>query len=499
VTVDVVNAVGSAFLGLTVQCAQCHDHKFDPISTRDYYTLHAFFARGLPLNVELSGAAIQEEYERERRPEYDLAVALRQTLFEKARQRFYADVRTQLTPQELRVYDMPSDQRTPEQEIQARRIDLKFQKTPNGIEKYIDPADKKLYDELKQRIEELEDEAPPVPQTFAFYSPVTSPHRLAVLPSIGFYPLPYDPEELARRPTYVMTRGDVHQLGEDVAPAFPEVLRDGKGESAPRTRRDLAEWLTSREQPLVARVWVNRIWQYHFGRGLVATADDFGTHGAQPTHPQLLDWLASELMDHGWSTKHIQRLILTSAVYRQSAEASPGTLEQDPDNRWLTRWTPRRLEAEAVRDAWLAATGELDLQVGGASVPLEEREASLRRSLYLFQRRGHASDMQKFFDGPQECAASIARRDVSTSPLQSLYLLNSEFSVERAQVLAERLRDSGAEQDVLIREAFRQVLLRDPDAEEMAAAVELCNACEGEPLEAVCQALLNLNEFNYVE
>src|SRR5690606_22644441 len=148
-------------------------------------------------------------------------------------------------------------------------------------------------------------------------------------------------------------------------------------------------------------------------------------------------------------------LILNSAVYQQAAVASPATVERDPDNRWLTRWTPRRLEAEAVRDAWLAASGELDLPRGGASVPLDRRETSRRRSLYLFQRRGQAPDAMRLFDGPQECAASVAQREVSTSPLQSLYLLNSAFAVQRAQAVAECLGPADAEPPDLIRAAFR--------------------------------------------
>lgn len=500
VSVDIVNAVGSALLGLTWHCAQCHDHKFDPFSARDYYALHAFFARGLPLNVGLSDPALHREYERGRRPEYDLAVALQRTLFEQARERFVSEVRAQLAPDELRIYELPDDRRTPEEELQFRKIGLKFQKTAGEVEKRIDPANHRLYDELKQRIGELTSQLPPAPQTFAFYSPVTSPHPLTVFPSVGFYPLPYDPDELRRLQTYVMVRGDVHLIGEEVHPDYPEVLRPSPSTPLPRSRRDLADWLTRREQPLVPRVWVNRIWQHHFGRGLVATPEDFGVRGARPTHPELLEWLAAEFIERGWSTKHIHRLILTSAVYRQSAETSPNARDVDPDNHWMTRWMTRRLEAEALRDAWLAAAGELDLQSGGPSVPVEQREASLRRSLYLFQRRGQAPDVQRLFDGPQECAASIARRDVSTSPLQSLYLLNSEFSILRAQSLTRQLQGSALEPAASIAAAFRRILLREPDAEELAAALELWN-CSGDavPLELLCQALLNLNEFNFLE
>lgn len=500
VTVDVVNTVGSAFLGLTLHCAQCHDHKFDPIGAQDYYALHAFFARGLPLNVALQDPRLQQEFERNARPEYEQAVALQRTLLEQGRQSFIADTRSRLTAEERRIYDTPADRRTAAEELQARQIDLRFQKTSGEFERRIDPASRPLYDALKKRIDQLTPQVPRVPQTFAFYSPVTSPHRLNVLPSQGFYPLPYDPAEMARQKTYVMPRGEVHQIGKDVQPAFPEILSDSASGSVPRTRRDLADWLAHRDQPLVPRVWVNRVWQYHFGRGLVATADDFGIRGSRPTHPELLDWLAAVFLEHGGSTRHLHRLILNSAVYRQSTHAAPGIVVRDPENRWLTRWTPRRLEAEAIRDAWLCASGELDLTRGGPSVPLDQRETSLRRSLYLFQRRGQAPDAQRLFDGPQECSTSVARREVSTSPLQSLYLLNSDFSIRRARALAERLRGAGTEPSALIQAAFHQILVRDPDTEELAAALELWYASSGQaPLESLCQALLNLNEFNYRE
>lgn len=510
VTVDIVNALGSAVLGLTLHCAQCHDHKFDPLSAKDYYSLHAFFARGIPVNVELRDPQLQREYAQQAKPEYEQAVALQQTLFAQAKQRFALEVRKQLSPEELAVYDKPLSERTPQEEVAARKVDLKFQKTTGTYERHIDPASRKLYDELKQRIKDWEAQAPPRPQTYAFYSPVTSSHALHVLPSIGFYPLPYDPKQLAEQQTYIMQRGDVHRIGPAVEPAFPEVLQapsanEASPSASPLSRRDLAAWLTRDDHPLVARVWANRVWHYHFGRGLVATCDDFGPRGARPSHPALLDWLAAELLTHDGSTKHLHRLILNSATYRQAASVPRQRLADDPDNQWLTRWAPRRLEAEAIRDAWLAVSGELERTLGGVSVPVVARETSHRRSLYLFQRRGHAPDAAKLFDGPQECAASITQREVSTSPLQALYLLNSKFSVARAQVIAKEIDRLESSADGKIRAAFRRILLRKPDAMELSAARSLTrfdNAgsdVDSSALELLCQSLLNLNEFNYLE
>jgi hypothetical protein len=261
----------------------------------------------------------------------------------------------------------------------------------------------------------------------------------------------------------------------------------------------LADWLTDRRQPLVARVWVNRLWQQHFGRGLVATSDDFGLRGAAPTHPELLDWLAVELMESGWSTKHIQRLIVSSATYRQASNVPVNPA--DTENRYLARYPARRLDAETIRDLWLATSGELESTSGGASVPLAERETSLRRSLYLFQRRGNPPEAMHLFDGPNECAASTTLRTVSTSPLQALYLLNSDFSSARAKALAQQV-ESTAESDrsSQITAAFECALLRPPRAAERAAAEKLWLATiERHPLEVLCQALLNSSEFNFIE
>lgn len=513
VIVDVVNAVGSGLLGLTLHCAQCHDHKFDPVSARDYYSLHAFFATGMPLNAGLRDPELQRDFDQRKNPEFEAAVALQRALFEQGRRRAAEATRGKLNAVELAAYDKPANLRSRDEELLARQVSLKFQKTMGEAERNIDPADRKLYDELKKRIGEMSSRRVPPPQTFAFYSPVTSPHRVEVLPSLGFYPLPFEPVELARQRQYVMVRGDVHQIGEPVSPAFPEALRGDSATPPARTRRDLAAWLTRPDNPLVSRVWANRVWQYHFGLGLVATSDDYGFRGARPSHPQLLDWLAAELLDHQWSTKRLHRQIVTSAAYRLSAESNESVRRADPDNRWLTRWSVRRLESETIRDVWLATSGELDLAIGGASVPLEQREMARRRSLYLFQRRGQAAESQRLFDGPQECSSSVARRDVSTSPLQSLYLLNSEFSTRQAGALAKQIESSVAAfvskskvdspnevQRQSIVAAFQKILLRDPRPSELAAAETFWNRSpESDRLPRLCQSLLNLNEFLYLE
>src|SRR5262249_47342608 len=207
--------------------------------------------------------------------------------------------------------------------------------------------DRTLYTELKKKVEAIEKQLPDQPQTWGFYAPATSPAKVDVLPMKGFYPLPYEPEQLAGARPYLLGGGDVHQRTAALDIGWPAVSgRTPPDAVAGTPRLALADWLTRPEQPLTARVWVNRLWQYHFGRGLVATPSDFGTRGDPPTHPELLDWLASELQRSGWSTKHLHRLIVYSSTYRQSSQASADSTQADPENKLWSHWSPRRLEAE---------------------------------------------------------------------------------------------------------------------------------------------------------
>jgi len=259
--------------------------------------------------------------------------------------------------------------------------------------------------------------------------------------------------------------------------------------------------------PLAARVWVNRLWQHHFGKGLVATPSDFGTRGARPTHPELLDWLAGEFLRSGGSTRHIHRLIVTSRTYRQSSASHAGNARLDPDNTLWWRWSPRRLEAEVIRDALLAVSGELDRTMGGPGDTDENK--SLRRGLYLLQKRDHPSPLQALFDGPFACAESCPRREVSTVPLQSLYLLNNAFATRRAGAFARRVfEQTGNSRERQCAVAFELALTRLPDAAERAASQAFFARYAGEstitgepPVSLVhfCQALLNINEFVYLE
>ncbi len=541
VLVDIVNTTGSAFLGLTLSCAQCHNHKFDPITIRDYYRLHGYFVRGQPQPFALKEVAPESPSDTRRIAEYQAAVALKQSLFEAARQHKTEAALQAQSPEAVRAFQTPFDQRTIEQERLARQVSLKTQFANGEIEKAIPEADRKLYDELKRKLGELEKPAPPVPQTFAFVAPSTSPHELKPLPALGFYALPFVPDEMAHYQPYLMIRGEVHGLGPKLQPGTPAifdaVMTKGTDSSSNYSRQTLAAWLTDSQHPLTARVWANRLWHHHFGRGIVATPDDFGLKGAPPSHPELLDWLASELLASGWDTKHLHRLMVTSLAYQRAAslEATPvpsppssgerarvrgedgGTpltnANLDPDNITLWRWNTRRLDAEVIRDAMLAATDELDSTLGGRSVAQTDSPASRRRSVYLFQKRGATPEMQQVFDGPSEAAESCPARHTTTTPIQSLYLLNNPFAFSRAQSLAARVeREAGSTPREQIDRAFRLTLNRAPDAEELAESTAfLVERPAAEPsnstpttneratrLVLFCHTLLNLNEFVYL-
>jgi hypothetical protein len=497
VLVDVVNATGQAFLGLTIACAQCHNHKLEPITQRDYYRLQAYFVKGMPNNLVLRDPALRAEAEARRPAELEPLVRLNRLLFESGRRRFIENAKKRMSPETLAALEIPDGERTPEQRELARLADLAFQATPDGYERMIPQEDKALYQETKKKLDAIRKQGgTEEPQTWGYYAPSTSPHGVDVVPMTGFYPLPYEPVELARAQGYLLVRGEVHRRGARLSPGVPEVL-GGKGGS---TRLTLADWMTSRENPLVARVWANRVWHWHFGRGLVATPGDFGTRGEAPTHPELLDWLASELLEGGWSTKRLHRLIVNSATYRQSSRPRSAEAARDPENRFLWRFEPRRLEAEAIRDSVLAAGGELDLRVGGSYVQPDRAEQSLRRSLYLMQKRDAFPGFQAMFDAPG-ALESCASRHVSTVSLQPLLLLNSAFMVERSRGFAARvLREGGDCREAQVGRAYEIALGRRPDAAELEAGADfLARGDASSRLAQFCQVLLNLNEFVYVE
>lgn len=334
---------------------------------------------------------------------------------------------------------------------------------------------------------------------------------------------------------HLWIRGDFRRRGPRVAPQPPRIFsRLAHGQetftpSAAGRRTQLAEWLTRRDHPLTARVIVNRLWQHHFGVGLIPTASDFGWMGEAASHQQLFDWLAAELMESGWRLKPLHRLILTSATYQLASRPSPQpTTEElelwtqlenaDPDNRWLARGRRRRLEAEAIRDAMLAVSGELNRKQGGPGVfaplpdavastllenqwPVTENEAEhARRSIYMFARRNLRAPLLEAFDKP-DSNLSCPRRSATTIAPQALHLLNSEFALKRANRFAARIEQSSDHNDVRIEQAYLVALGRLPMAHETTACMQFLSGTDATESKwpALCHALLNLNEFVYVD
>jgi hypothetical protein len=502
--VDIVNATSGALLGLTMNCAQCHNHRFDPITIHDYYRFQGFFTRGQPGNLVLRDAELWATYNAAKPPEYDPAVKLKDLLCDAARERLIAAAKNKMSAAMLAALALPAAQRTPQQQKLAHEADLLLQFSMGQVENAIQGDDRKLYDELKKKIGALEKKMLDPPQSFGFYSPITSPTKVDVLPMKGFYPLPYRPSELAIAQPHVLLQGDVHRRGAEVDVGWPEIFGPTPKTAVAKTPRlALADWLTSGKHPLTARVWVNRLWQQHFGRGIVATSSDFGIRGTPPTHPELLDWLADELVRSGWSTKHIHRLIVTSSTYRQAAKHHEGNAKIDPDNRLWWKWLPRRLEAETMRDVQLFVSGELDLRQGGPSDPADNK--SLRRALYILQRRGAADAFLKSFDGPDAVLESCPVRTTSTTPVAALFLMNSPFGEARTKALAARILKTGAREVKGITQAgFELALGRLPTDKEWTTIRQYLESRpeDAEPEEfakVLAWALLNTNELTYLD
>ncbi len=480
---EIVNGVGSVFLGLTVGCARCHDHKFDPVSQGDYYRLQAFFAAAQYADVQF---ATPEEL-KERQKQID-SLNARMNPIKAEINAIDAPVRAKLTrakrealePKYQEALATPSDKRTAEQRKLATETGALIKVTWDEVLTALPQADRERRSLLREQLHQLEAQTPP--------------------PSSAAWAIK-NGEEKAE--TFVLKRGEPRRKLSAVQPGFPRVMASSLAK--PRSRIELARWLTDPAHPLTARVIVNRLWQHHFGRGLVATPNDFGVRGEVPTHPELLDWLARELVDpkespHGpaWGLKHIHRLIVLSAAYRQSAATTHGAAV-DPDNTLLWRANRRRLEAEAIRDSILTAAGSLNRKVVGppVKIPLEPEVYDLiftegepdglwlvtpdatqhtRRSIYLFNKRNVRLPLFEAFDQP-DTLNSCAYRPVSTFAPQALILMNGPFVQEQAKTLAVTLaRECGDDLHKQIDALYRRTLGRLPRQEELTLATEFVNA-----------------------
>ncbi len=501
---DFVDTTSSVFLGLTAGCARCHDHKFDPIPQRDYYRLQAVFAPFQKTRVFLHynnarGYDLQENTRTFRL--YEIGAQLNGILGphrNRIREARLAKLGTDIAT----AFHTPDEKKTPE-------MKAIFEANMRKVE----PSDDEVYAELsRQELDKL--------------------HKLERR-MIGMYrnyaPGPFSPglTDVGREAPRTFIPGKGNSAGEEVKPGFLTALGGGDIPEPPMDspttlrRKALAEWIASDKNPLTARVMVNRIWQYHFGRGLVATPSDFGTRAPAPSHPELLDYLATEFTGQGWSIKKMHKLLLLSQAYRQSTKATPKALEADPENTLLSHFTRRRLEAEEVRDAVLKTAGTLNTKMGGRPVvpPLateelygmsqpvanawivtEEAAEHTRRSLYMISRRNFRMPLLEAFDRP-EGVLSCSRRDSSTTAPQSLSLLNGPFTVTQAEALAAR----AAQAQDPVAAMWQAVYGRAPEAFEAGRTRAFLSKQQqllGSPsaaLRELARGLFNTNEFLYVE
>jgi len=449
-----VDAVGRGFLGLSLACARCHDHKFDPVTQEDYYALAGVFASTRPFDRPLIPAA-----------DYEPVAAAKE---EVARLEAELKKARQAKPPPAETIG----------ELEARVAAVK--------------ASTPLYD--TPLVSAVVDEALDV--VLAGDDP-QSGTRLAWRP--GAQDLPIHVRGNPNRPGRVVPRRFLTVL----SPGDPRPLANGSG------RADLAAALFAEAGPLAARVIVNRVWLWHFGRGLVDTPSNFGLTGSPPSHPALLEHLAAGLVDHGWSLKWLHRQIVASAAWRQSSRFSAAAHGVDPENRFLWRMNRRRLEIEPWRDAMLAVSGELDPALGGPSLPAED-PGNLRRTIYATVKRHEPATMLVVHDFPDP-SLHAERRLETTTPLQGLYLLNSPFVAARSAALAARLaREVPADPLARVNHAHRLLFGRAASDDELGAAAEFFAAARldtaepaadpsADPWVAYAHALLGSNEFLFVD
>ena len=496
---EITSTVGSVFLGLTVGCAKCHDHKHDDIPTADFYRMKAFFAtiqipppeRGDGFQI---GGSLDAEFYRE--GEKDWAKARQKQLDEELE-----EAKRELPKLRDRVRE-----RLALQHADDKKIDSMLRDGHEAIRR-----------DERQRFEFLATREQFVRQHRKRLKPVAMSLRHSFGP-------PYEPGVPVSR---IMVRGEYDNPGEVVEPGFLSVIT-GHQDPAPirldpfkrwptRSRRmTLAKWIASPENPMTSRVMVNRLWHWHFGQGIVSTPSDFGYLSGGPSHAALLDWLAGKFVESKWSIKEMHRLIVNSATYRQSSGTTNDEAKTiDPDNRLLWRFNRRRLEAEAIRDSVLAVSGRLNPEQSGLPIfpPLPGDIAATvkwnnskwdtqygpegrKRSLYIYQQRTLTMPLMQTFDS-LVCEETRPRRRASVTPLQALAMYNGDFVNEEAHFFASRVKSQCSEADRQMDIAFELALGRPPTVSEKQQLSKVMAGDAG--LVGVCRVLLNTNEFMYID
>jgi uncharacterized protein DUF1553/uncharacterized protein DUF1549/cytochrome c len=537
---DAVDTTASAFLGVSLMCARCHDHKFDPFSQRDYFRLQAIFAASQPVQVPVITTMSATHRDEAYHGMLALAEARQayRTLDKAVKDRLIADKKKDFPADVVRAFETPAEKRSAKETELASPLLKAYGEIK--IEDHFTDSERALHTQLKQR---LVNAVLDVPQEDAS-------HRVRF---DGFFDAPVATvlghiETELIPDTYVLNRGDLGRNKGKVAPGLPGIFNNGSepeemaiDTGGARYRKRLALWLTRPDHPLTARVMVNRIWQGHFGRGIVTTPNDFGRQGQPPTHPELLDWLAAEFVAQGWSLKSMHRLIMLSNTYQMSSRFSDDSNARiDPENLNLWRMNRRRLEAEALWDSMHAAAGRLNLKMSGRPVmpplspgemaalrvkswwvtPADASEAN-RRAVYILSRRNFSFPMFDKFDRP-DAASSCPRREMTTVAPQALWTLNNTVSYELAKQLAQRVvRQDPADPTTWVEAAWHIALARKPSSQESKEALALLEKLKErtrsklkpdspseiaslEPalaagLVQLCLTIFNLNEFIFVD
>ncbi|SIO41147.1 Planctomycete cytochrome C [Singulisphaera sp. GP187] len=513
---DITDVTGDVFLGLGMGCARCHDHKFDPILQKDYYRLQAFFSPILPRNdlnlaTPREWPAYQEKLAAWEAKTAETRAAI--AALERPYREGVAKMAIDRFPAEMQaLINKPQAERTPSEEqlvaLAYRQVTHEYDLIADKMKK---SKDKDAWTALQKQLAEQGRDRPTPPAavlTATDVGPLAPPTMI-----------PGDRKKEAIDPGFLTLL--------DPAPATIKPVATAPQSTGRRTA--LASWLTRPDNPLSTRVVVNRIWQYHFGRGIVSTSSDFGRLGERPSHPELLDWLTTEFVARGWSFKQMHRLILTSATYRQSATHPDATVarRKDPENRLHWHRLTRRLDVEPIRDAMLAVSGELDLAIGGPAVDADQP----RRTVYSQVKRNKRDPLGEAFDAP-DGSITTPQRDATVTPIQALLMINGSWTLDRAKAFATRLQKDAGDDEARVELAYRLAFGRKPGPAEQAEALAFLHhqaqvaeptpkpevadgegagaACNkpGESRSAevdpaswadFCHALLNASEFLYID